>query len=479
MAPIRDATVRASTLRCVKETVEREVKLAAGEGFTLPELGGVLGPTRIFLSTYHDSADLRLARHGITFRHRVEDGAGLWQLKLPRAGDVRVELERPGPPAVPPGELLSLLPALLRNVELVPVARLRTRREVVRAAGAEVVDDSVAVLDQQRVTRRFREIEVELLDGDEHTLRRLEQALRDAGADGGVFTPKLYRALDLAYPREPAAVPKDAAPLEALGLRMHEQVTLLVSHDPGTRLGSDPEDLHQLRVATRRLRAFLRAARPLLDSDRAEALRAELSWLGGELGPARDLDVLLEHFESAPDAGGLVESLRVRRDEARNRLVEALATDRYFELLDDVERFASDRPRGDGGMPLAKIWWREVKKLSRDVEALEDDPADEALHAVRIRVKRARYAADLAAHELGKRGARFISRAKEAQDVLGDHQDAFVAEQEIRLWWEGRPELDETAAALIERERRRRTEAREAWPAAWLSLERAAKRARP
>ena len=68
----------------MKETLEREIKLSPGEGFVLPELGGRRMPTRVFISTYHDSADLRLARHGITFRHRVEDGAGVWQLKLPR-----------------------------------------------------------------------------------------------------------------------------------------------------------------------------------------------------------------------------------------------------------------------------------------------------------------------------------------------------------------------------------------------------------
>src|SRR5262245_9158030 len=191
---------------------------------------------------------MALARHGITFRHRIEDGAGVWQLKLPHAADARVELERGGPPAVPPPELLALLPALLRQDALVPVARLRTRREVVLAAGAEIVDDSVAVLDHQRVTRRFREIEVELLDGgDEQTLRRLESALREAGADGGPFTPKLYRVLELAYPGAELDVPKSSSPAEALALRLQDQAHPLVSHDPGTRLGSEPEDLHQLR----------------------------------------------------------------------------------------------------------------------------------------------------------------------------------------------------------------------------------------
>jgi CHAD domain-containing protein len=471
----------------VRETVEREVKLTAGEGFTLPELGGEARPTRVFISTYHDTTGLALARHGITFRHRVEDGAGLWQLKLPRAGDVRLELERPGPPAVPPPELLGLLAALLRADQLVPVARLRTRREVVRAGGAEVVDDSVAVLDHQRVTRRFREIEVELLDGDEQTLRRLEKALRRAGANGGVFTPKLYRALDLAYPREPVHVSKDAMPAEALGLRLREQVTVLVSHDPGTRLGSDPEDLHQLRVATRRLRAFLRGARPLLAPGPTEDLRSELAWFGGALGPARDLDVLIEHFSGeladlggeVPEAAGLIAALGERRAEARAILLEALSSERYFVLLDHVTGFADDPPRNASDETLAGIWWTEAKKLRRAVEDLGDDPSDEALHAVRIRVKRARYAAELAAHELGKRGAQYVARAKAAQDVLGAHQDAFVAEAEVRDWSSGRPELEAAADRLVDLERARRVEARAAWPAAWERLAKAARRARP
>ena len=134
----------------MKETLEREIKLTPGEGFVLPELGGRRLPTRVFISTYHDTPDLRLARHGVTFRHRVEDGAGLWQLKLPRDA-ARLELELAGPPARPPAELVALLPAYLRGAALVPVARLRTRREGIQARGAEIVDDSVAVLEGQHV----------------------------------------------------------------------------------------------------------------------------------------------------------------------------------------------------------------------------------------------------------------------------------------------------------------------------------------
>ena len=165
----------------MKEQLEREVKLAPEDGFVLPELGGEPQPTRRFTSTYHDTPDLVLARHGLTLRHRVESGAGVWQLKLPQ-GAARVELEQPGRPARPPLELTSLLVAFLRGRELAPVARLRTRREVVLARGAEIVDDSVSVLAGARVVHRFRELEIELVGGTERTLRKLEKELRKAGA---------------------------------------------------------------------------------------------------------------------------------------------------------------------------------------------------------------------------------------------------------------------------------------------------------
>lgn len=467
----------------MRQTVEREVKLAPTGGFVMPELGGESLPTRLFVSTYYDTPDYRLARHGITFRHRSEEGTGLWQLKIPR-GDARMEIERPGPPAVPPPELLALLPALLRGSALGPVARLRTRREVTRVPGAEIADDAVSILDGQHVVRRFHEIEVELMDdGDEKTLRWVEKKLRRAGADGGPFKAKLYRALELEPPTA-VVVPKRSSPQAALALRLQAEAVELVEHDPGTRLGSDPEDLHQLRVATRRLRAFLRAGRPLLHREPAEALRGELGWLGGALGPARDLDVLLEHFAAeARVVGGaahdFVTTLEARRVDARTALLDALGSGRYLRLLDRLDEFVGAPPfAGAEQVPLASIWWRETKKLQRAVAALGAEPEDTALHAVRISVKRARYAAELAAHELGERGATYVDRAKAAQDVLGAHQDATVGIEQILSWAGGRADRAEIAAQLIERQAVRKLAARAAWPAAWAKLERAARRAR-
>lgn len=467
----------------MSETVEREIKLVPGEGFQLPPLGEPQ-PTRDFVSTYLDTADLRLARHGVTFRHRVEDGTGVWQLKVPR-GEARVELEETGPPARPPSKLLDLLVAHLRGRELVRVARLRTRRQTQRAEGAEIVDDSVAVLEGQRVMGRFRELEVELLDGDEHALRRLEQALREAGAESGNFMPKLYRVLDLTYPPESPELPPDAAPVDVLRAALAEQYARLLAHDPGTRLGSDAEDLHQMRVATRRARAYLRAAKPLLDRVWAKELRDELGWLGSELGAARDLDVLLEHVReevAALDEAGrplaaLIESLEHDHAAARMAAVAALSEDRYFALLDrleDVEPMVDP----DADESLADLWWAQFKRTRKGFRELGASSSDEELHAARILGKRARYSAELAAPELGKRGEKFVSAAKKLQDVLGDHQDSAVAEERIAEWAKGKPAAAEPVERLLEGERERRKRAREEWPAAWKKLERRARKAK-
>ena len=462
----------------LRETLEREVKLSPGKRFEMPELGGEALISRVFVSTYHDTPELRLARSGLTLRHRVENGRGVWQLKLP-SGDSRRELEEAGPARTVPPHLVALLPALVRGTRLVPVARLRTRRDGLRVDGAEVVHDVVSVLDGRQVARTFDELEVELVEGDERTLRRLEKALRRAGARDGESRPKLFRALDFSDAPdldEPAADgPATKRIAGALGL----QYRRLLAHDPGTRLGVDPESLHQLRVATRRSRAFLRAARPLLDPVWADDLRAELGWLGGVLGPVRDLDVLTARLrgESAglgEDGDGgkaILGALGRERTASRRRLARALGSARYFALLDRLEA-AADPPLADPSpdLSLAAIWRAEHSTLKKAVTRLGEAPGDDDLHAVRIKVKRARYAAELARLEP------YVRAAKALQDVLGEHQDSVVAEARLRGVAAGRPETAIAAGRLVEREHERRASAAAAWQKRWTRLAREAKR---
>ena len=464
----------------MKELVEREVKLAPEQGFVLPELGGELLPTRWFVSTYHDTPDLALAHRGVTLRYRLEAGVGVWQLKLPK-GAARIELEQPGTPARPPLELTALLLGHLRGRQLEPVARLRTRREVVRAEGAEIVDDAVAVLAGPRVVARFRELEVELVGGDEKRLKRLEKELRRAGASSAEQRPKLFRALDLVVPSSTPTITRTTPPSIATGVALAEQARRILLHDPGTRLGSDPEDLHQMRVAVRRLRAFLRVGRPLLEQSWSEPLREELAWLGRSLGPARDLDVLLEHLDGELEAldereraEGLVEALRGEQAEARREVVAALSSDRYLALLERLDHVGTPELTGDE-TALRDLWKAAWKRARKRIARIDARSSDRELHDARIALKRARYAAELAGHELGRRGVGFGRSAARLQDALGANQDATVAEERIRAWV-GTADEGIVAGQLVHRQRDRKAAAAATRSVAWKAVKRAAEK---
>jgi CHAD domain-containing protein len=474
-----------------RSTRERELKLTIPGNFSLPELPGEPLEPRTFTSTYFDTPDRALARAGVTLRRRVESRKGLWQLKLPGKGD-RLELESPGGPAAPPTDLADLLVGVLRGRELERAAALRTRRTGIRAhvdghAVADVTIDRVAILDGRRVRESFVELEAEALDGGEEELPPLGRALEDAGAKPADGRPKAFRALGF-FPTDLTPPPRRAPALDHVRVALTSQVGELLAHDPGTRFGEDPEELHQIRVATRRLRAILRAARDLLDPAWSEPLRDELSWLGSVLGPVRDLDVLMEHLREEIEALEPVERraaarflqlLDEDRDAARAAMLEAMSTPRYFRLLDRLEAGAAAPRAREADISLEEIAAGEFRKLRKAVKALPPDPPDDELHAVRIRGKRARYAAELAEGAVGKPAARFVKDAKTFQDVVGEHQDAVVAEERIRelLGRTGSTQAHLAAGRLIERERARRREARAAFPDAWNALGKSGKKA--
>ena len=330
---------------------------------------------------------------------------------------------------------------------------------------------------------RLEELEVELVDGDDDALRRIERALRAAGALDADERPKLFQALGLVRP-PPRRPKRTAAPSEHLVAMLEQQYQTILVRDPGTRLGSDAEDLHQHRVAIRRLRALLRAARPMLDAGWVREVRAELAWAGRALGDVRDLDVLLDHLRSDAAAlddrerrafDDLLEQLAARRTVARRTLRADLRLARYIRLLDRLEGELRAPPTIDRPVALREIAGAEHRRLRKQMRALGDEPADDALHAARIAVKRARYAAELAEGTVGGTAGRYIEAAKSLQDVLGEHQDATVAEQMIRDLLDSATESSLPAALaagmLIERQRERRRDARSAVPAAWRRLE--------
>ena len=281
----------------------------------------------------------------------------------------------------------------------------------------------------------------------------------------------------------PARLPVTSPDLERLRAFFGEQYARILAHDPGVRLGEDPEDVHQLRVAVRRLRSVLRTARPILDRAWVDDLRSELAWLAGELGPARDLDVLIPALWA--DAGTLERADRQAltplfgkfekaRAAAGTQALEALRSERYYALLASIEAAAAGPPRGGKGS-LEKVVRKEYERLRKTMREVDDDPTDDAIHRARIKGKRARYATELLEDDLGKPGQKLIAAAKEFQDVAGEHHDSVVAEQQIRAQLRGlRSQATALAAGLlIGLQRERRRAAFEQLPKAWKRFDRA------
>jgi CHAD domain-containing protein len=288
-------------------------------------------------------------------------------------------------------------------------------------------------------------------------------------------------------------VDPSATPVDHVRASLDQRLRALLTHEPGTRTGEDIEDLHQMRVAVRRMRATLKAARPLLDAAWSDDLRAELGWLGGALGPVRDLDVLLlrlhREIASLPadeqNAGvALLDALERERTTARAAMLEALTAPRYFGVLERLaETVSAPLPTpapGDAPQPaLVDLVRAEARKLRRAVEKAGDNPPDEVLHALRIRGKRVRYTGELVAPSLrstpaGKQVKRLLSATTALQEVLGDHQDACVAEQRIRGLLAGldvTPDTVFVAGRLVERETHRAAEKRREWRGAWVLVD--------
>lgn len=456
----------------MRATNEYEVKLDAPAGFRLPPLGGRPLTPRIFTSVYYDVPGWSLADGGITLRRRTENGHGVWQLKLP-AEDSRLELEAEGGPAQPPEQMLALLRAHLRRGPLERVAELRTRRsgELVARNGttAEVTTDEVTVLDSPEARDQFVEVEIELCDGSPDGLDEIADEVVSAGAEPGDGLPKLFRALG----RTSSAYGLSPRSFEELRGRLREQLREIERHDPGTRLGRDPESLHDMRVGVRRLRALLRAGRELVATDTAE-LDERLKQLGRVLGEVRDLDVLLARLEpeaaafggmDSQRAGPLLASLRTERSCCRSRLLAALRSDEYLALLDDTARTIDELEPSGSAVTLDELAGEAAARLRKAIRKLPETPANEELHAVRKKSKRARYAAELAGQKT------LVKKAKKLQDVLGVHQDAVVAAERLReLAAASAPAQALVAGRLVEREEERRATARDAWPKAWLEL---------
>lgn len=488
--------------------LEREAKLQAPAGFRVPDLGGdglvatEQKPQRL-VTVYVDTPDLRIARWGSSLRYRQGEGQDKgWTVKLPSPTNgsqlVRTEVNFEGDDARKlPTAAADLVRAYVRGQELAPVARLQTVRRGVEIGDdvgrrlAVVTDDEVSVMDGRRVASRFRELEVELdPEADDDLSEILIDRLTQAGAGPIDNVPKLVRALGPRAASPPdvevAELDEHATVADVVRRELATSVVRLLRHDAGVRLGEDPEAVHQARVATRRVRSALRTFRDVIEPDWGRSLRDRLKGVAYRLGAVRDTEVLRDRLRSREpslpegDRKGLdelVTSLEMARDEAREQLLEAIREPTYVALLDELVEAARE-PRvleGAAGAPAASelrsVLERPWQHLEHAVERAREDASDASLHAVRIRAKRARYAAEAVSPVFGKPAAGFAEAAARLQDALGEHQDSVVA----RAW------LRETAASgadafvageLSAIEAQAAAAVRATWPKAWKALSR-------
>jgi len=279
----------------------------------------------------------------------------------------------------------------------------------------------------------------------------------------------------------------DLSVADVLRLTMASAYQRLIENEAGLRANNDDEAVHQARVATRRLRSDLRTFDRWLERHAAAELRAELRWLGAELGAVRDLDVmrarLRAHASNLPTAEAdaaerVIRRLDADREAARVEMVTTIGNRRYSNLRDMMAAAAIHAPcTPPAHATPSAVLAAEVRdgwtKLRKSVRRLGDHPADEALHRVRVRAKRTRYAAEACAPAFGKRARGLAAAMARVQDVLGEHHDAVVAGAWIaKTAHECTPGEAYALGMLAEIERATAFAASDAFPAVWQAASR-------
>lgn len=416
-------------------------------------------------AVYHDTDELTLFRWGITLRRREGGKDEGWHMKLPvpgADGSTRDELHldlAAGSVGSVPGAFVEVVSPLLHELPLAPVLNLSTVRTPIvlqDADGAdlvEVVDDVVTIRHDGRVVSVFREIEVELLDTSSAATEILEcvsRLLLRLGAEPS----SVSKAASALGPRtaEPPDVPPfpypapDGLAVDAIRAVLTQHVRHLLLADVAVRRDL-PDSVHQMRVAARRLRSSLTTFAPLLDPDACMEMRDDLRWLASELGAIRDTEVMKDRLDEhcdalAPDDAERCRAiidpqLDTRMAAARSSALAALRSDRHQQLIDDLMEAAVSPPVTTAAFqpcsvalpPLLRRTWR---RLSRSIAALDLDGPSAPWHEARIKAKRARYSAEALEEVFGRSMRKLADALAEVTEVLGDHQDAHVAQTLLR-----------------------------------------------
>jgi CHAD domain-containing protein len=497
--------------------IEREIKFRLPEGrdaesvraavesagFRLEPSGTIAQEDR-----YLDTEDWTLYRAGIALRLRADGHRLRLEAKSIRSAEpealARTEWVQDAPIADPPwvdlepGPVTGLLQPLegLGTVKRLQVrTRVRNDRECFRWLRGETLLGSLTVDHVSVPPASFREIEVELQNGAREALGEVERAVEEQLGLQQTTQTKLAAALaalgEKLPERDERAFALDHADrlLDVAHKTFGRQLGRLFWNEPGTRLGVDPDYVHDMRVACRRLRTALDVLAEGFPATLRENLRGELRWIGSALGRVRDLDVAIERVAAVEAEATSIErpafrifaqGLSVRRAARRLEMIERLDSERFRVLASQARASIGAGPPPATAVPegvtpayliaprIIEHWKRAMKDAYEKAEQTMEEPD---LHALRIAAKKARYAIEYFAELDGPGAVRRARRIATLQDFLGDHRDASLLLSRMKKYARTVPKQDRelvmgvgSALGSLERAARiRRGDLRLAW----------------
>jgi triphosphatase len=424
------------------------------------------------VSVYFDTDSHKLRKKGLTLRVRRVGNRYIQTIKAngPLApferGEWETEIARQEPDLdLAQGTALEPLMTKKLHRRLKPLFETRVRRTVY-----PIADNTLAVtlsVDQGTIDTGSRsaplsEVELELERGTTTELFRVAREIIQSLPARIAFKSKSKRAYELIDDKQGLAA--KATPIDlsneastrdafkAIGLACLTQV---VDNEPAL-LKSDPEGVHQMRVGLRRLRAAIPLFGEILGDPETEAIKTELKWLTEELGPARELEVLVRRVVAPMKKQrrrwrgmpSLSQEVADRRDEALKRAQDAVQSARFRSLTLDLAAWLEAgnwtnpqddlvRDRGDLRIVVYAAdeltrRWRKVRKKGKALSELDA----RSRHRLRIQAKKLRYGAEFFAtlfqnRHAVKRRKQFLSALGGLQDGLGDLNDISVHEKTI------------------------------------------------
>jgi triphosphatase len=443
--------------------------IETGDGGTITALAR---PPRRLVDSYRDTDDWRIARAGFVVRTRRRgrhDEVTLKDTRPAEGSGLRQRLEVTE--VLPPSGLDELdtdgpvgrrLRAIVGSRRLREVLQVRTRRRpfALRVGGVDVaevaLDDTMIVVGTGQRPMQLRRVEVEV---QPDWLEALEPIVEQLRMTCGLQPARLSKfeagllALGEEIPGTPDLGPTEVSASSTMGelafAVLRRQLVVLRAKEPGTRLGEDPEELHDMRVATRRLRAALSLFEGVLPV-RAQVFRQELGWLARLLGAVRDLDVQLENLAAmsrravdgalGPTSDGLdplaelAALLRREREAARADMLGGLDSVRWDRLAKGLTAMAQQGParrslatRVPATIGLPELVLTRHRTVAKAAKRAKRTGIVTDFHALRIRCKRLRYALEFSGDVYGGRTSRFVRELTALQGELGELQDAEVA----------------------------------------------------